>query len=156
MVFEIGACKLDIDVEKNKIFYKNAKKITDYCSCDGCNNYVMATEFFPNEVKDFFDKLGIDCKKPAEIWVWCSENDGKVLYYGGFYHLCGQLLQGEDFWKDNGMRNDEGVYHLVDGYSVGFSRKIELLEKDFPCPAIQMEIDFSKVPWVLKSRNSYD
>ena len=155
MYFEFDEYKLDIDVEKNKKFYKNAENITDGCSCDGCCNYFFATELFPKEVKDFFDKLGIDCKKATEIMVWCSEDNGKYLYYGGFYHLCGSILSGEDYWKDDGTINMPQLYHISDGYSVGFSRQTALLEKDFPHPVIQMEIDFHKVPWVLENINSY-
>lgn len=155
MIFEIGAYKLDIDVEKNKSFYKNAEKITDGCSCDGCCNYLMATEMFPKEVKVFFDKLGIDCKKAAEIITWSSENNAKALFYGGFYHLCGEILTGDNCWKDNGEMNENEMYSVVEGYSVGFSRQITLLEKDFPYPVIQMEIDFHNVPWVLEKENTY-
>lgn len=155
MVLELGAYKVCVDIEKNKSFYKNAEMITDGCSCDGCCNYFLATAMFPEAVKEFFDQLGIDIKKAAEIIVWCSENNGKDLYYGGFYHLCGELLGGENFWKDNGRINMSEIYSIVEGYAIEFSRQVVLLEKDFPYPVIQMEIDFHNVPWVLDHKNPY-
>ncbi len=43
----------------------------------------MATEQVPLEVSNLFEKLGLDIKKPAEVYVNYSEKD--VLCYGGFY-----------------------------------------------------------------------
>lgn len=163
MIFEVGTYRLDVDVEKNREFYKNAQQITDGCSCDGCRNYFMAAELMPQEVKAFFEMLRIDCKKAAEIIAWCSENNRKALYYGGFYHLCGTLLTGDDCWKENGENENNQIYSIdnnrmysiIDGYSVGFSNQTALVEKDFPTPVIQMEIDFHNVPWVLEEENTY-
>ena len=155
MILEIGTYTLDIDIEKNKLFYKNAAQITDGCSCDGCCNYMIATEIFPKEVKDFFDNLGIDSKKAAEIITWCSENNAKSMFYGGFYHLCGELLSGNNCWKDSGEMNEDELYSIVEGYSVGFSSEVSLPEDNFPFPIIQMEINFHNVPWLLKKENHY-
>ena len=103
----------------------------------------------------FFNELGNDIRKAVEIMVWCSENNGQALYYGGFYHICGELLSGENFWKDSGEINMSEVYSITEGYRVGFSRQTALLEENFPNPVIQMEIDFHNVPWVLENENSY-
>ena len=160
MIFKIGAYDLDVDVEKTRVFYKTARYIGEGCNCAGCRNYNAAVDSFPQEVSDFFCRFGVDLKKPAELMIPFSEDNGKTLkYWRGFYHVCGKLLCGYDYNAFEG----EGIYHIdkkrfhhiAEGYYVGFSNYIDLLENDFPVPALQIEIDFSGVPWVLDEKNPY-
>ncbi len=163
MIFTFGNNKLDIDVQKTREYYAQTNYDGEGCTCDGCRNFAKAIEIFPKAVHDFFEELGLDIRKEAEIMVYCSENEGKSLLYGGFYHLCGELLSDNDMWiplegnteisKGYAM-NEEDMYVIADGYRVGFSKKCALLSKDFPRPVVQMEIEFL-VPWVLETENTY-
>lgn len=83
MIFHIGENIVDIDVEMTKKFYQQAIKIADECQCQGCRNYDIAVDFLPKAVRDFFDMIGVDMKKPAEVYVNC-ENKNNILFYGGF------------------------------------------------------------------------
>ncbi|MBQ7646555.1 MAG: hypothetical protein IJS94_04725 [Clostridia bacterium] len=121
---------------------------------------MAAVDSFPETVKDFFDKLGVDLKKPAELMYPFSETNGETLnYWGGFYHICGELINGYDYNAFEG----EGIYHIdntifhkiTDGFSVGFSNYIDLLEDDFPLPVLQIDICFNNVPWVLNEDNPF-
>lgn len=95
MLFEIGPYKTDVDVEKTRAYYRTAPG--NACTCDGCENFAAAVSFFPREVKDFFERLGADLKKPAELTCPFSLDGGKTLNYSGsFYHLCGRLSNGVD------------------------------------------------------------
>lgn len=150
MILEFGNYKIDVDVEKTKLFYETAEEITDGCSCDGCQNYMLAINLFPQSVKDFFNRLGIDLRKAPDVFSYCSEDDGKALFYGGFYHICGRSLTSNDCWNDNGA-----LHSISEGYSVGFTNNVHLLEAGFPMPAFQIEIFFHNVPWLLKKKNPY-
>lgn len=155
MIFDFGSLRVEIDVHKIREFYDLAPIITDGCSCDGCRNYISAIDRFPPPVKKFFSKTGFDAKKATEIITWHSEGNGSALHYGGFYHLCGRLIKGNDYWKEDGGRDEDGLYLISEGYLVGFTNRISLPEDYLPAPAIQMEIDFHAVPWMLEKENSY-
>ena len=160
MLFEFGTYDIDVDVEKTRAFYDTARCISEGCSCEGCRNYMAAIDTFPREVKDFFDKLGVDLKCAAELMIPFSEDNGKTLnYWGGFYHICGELLNGYDYnaFEGEGIRNIDKTrfYHITDGFSVGFSNYADLLEDGFPEPVIQIEIEFLHIPWVLDEENPY-
>lgn len=161
MQFSFGDIFLEVDVEKTKAFYQKAEKITEGCQCSGCRNYEQAASVFPDEVKLFFRNLGIAPDKAAEVYVNCPEDDGKTVYYGGFYHLCGTVQEGVSPWQTAGNTenalisywNSEHTYLIVEGYHVGFFNGGSLIEENFPEPVIQMEIEFH-VPWVLDEEYS--
>lgn len=128
------------------------------CDCSGCCNYEKATNKFSIEVLNFFDKIGVDITKAAEIIPYYSENNKKSISYGGFYHICGTLLSNNTLWNTNDSEvlhlNENKMYEITDGYKIGFSGECDLLEDNFPLPAVQMEISFT-CPWVLKAKNIY-
>ena len=135
MVFEFGSYKADIDVEKTRHFYKNAESVSKRCSCDGCTNFEEVCECYVN-----------------------ITNDNGTLLYGGFYHVCGTLLDGESAWKkinDSTAYWDDGAAVSVSpNFRVSFQEDISLLETGFPLPVIQLEFSAS-IPWVLEKKNTY-
>ena len=162
MIIKLNNITLDVDIEKTKQFYAQAKVITDGCSCDGCRNFMLGTDKVKGEILDFFSNLGIDIQKPAEIMSLCAEDNGETIYYEGWYHICGKILTGNDCWTatvndDNGTSVykicDENLYHVSEEFAVGFSNNIALQDDDFPMPIIQMEIFFHHFPWVLNEPN---
>ncbi|MBQ7508556.1 MAG: hypothetical protein IJT52_04425, partial [Spirochaetales bacterium] len=88
----------------------------------------------------FFQSLGMDPGKAAEVYLLYSDDKEKKAAYGGFYHLCGKILEG--------ATDGSEWYTIADGYRVCFTDDISLPEENLQEPAVQMEIDFSKVPWV--------
>ena len=157
MVFEFGSYKADIDVEKTRHFYKNAESVSKRCSCDGCTNFEEAVAVLPQSVIKFFADLGIDMRKVCECYVNIT-NDTGTLLYGGFYHVCGTLLDGESAWKkinDSTAYWDDGAAVSVSpNFRVSFQEDISLLETGFPLPVIQLEFSAS-IPWVLEKKNTY-
>lgn len=158
MNIKFGNYLLDIDVEKTKKFYETAETITQGCDCSACCNYEKATHKFPTEVLNLYDKIGVDITKAAEIMPYFSENDKKSISYGGFYHICGTLLSGNTLWNTSDSAvlhlNENKMQKITDGYRIGFKSECDLLEDNFPLPAIQMEILFT-CPWVLETENIY-
>lgn len=158
MKIQLGNYLLDIDIEKTKKFYETAETITQGCNCLGCCNYEKTTDNFPDKVLNFFDKIGVDITKAAEIMSYVSVNDKKSVLYGGFYHICGTLLSDNTLWNTNDSEvlhlNEDKMYEITDGYRIGFKSECDLLEDNFPLPAVQMEISFT-CPWVLETENIY-
>ena len=157
MIVEFEHYRLDIDVERTRQFYKTAPLSSATCSCSGCRNYEKAIDLLPQAVLSFFEKLGIEMKKIREVCVHCVNADD-AIFYGGFYHLCGKLLEGESAWiplNENLFRFDEDkLFRITNDFGVSFQNDCDLLESDFPLPAIQLEIS-ADMPWVLSERNDY-
>lgn len=158
MLLELGNYILDIDVERTRSFYNQARSITDACNCQGCRNYVKWALSVSDEPSISFQRMGVALDKPSEIYVNTRNKDGS-LFYGGFYHLCGKILKGEDVWNEfdsNCRALDEARFvALTENFKIAFSRDIELLEKGFPTPAVQMEI-LANVDFVLSEKCDYE
>lgn len=158
MIFTFGNYKLDIDVERTREFYKIERHLAEGCSCDGCQNFAKACESFPQNVLDFFEKMGIEPKKAAEVYINCAENNGKTVFYGGFYHICGTVLDGESAWEpmsENVNRWETNrCFEVAPNFFVSFEQGGSLIADGFPKPIVSMNIEFH-VPWVLDKPNDY-
>ena len=62
----LGGYRLAVDVEKTRAYYAAHPLPWVTCTCGGCRNFVQAVNLLPEEVKAFFDRLGVDPEKPAE------------------------------------------------------------------------------------------
>lgn len=155
MIYENGPYRIDVDVERTRAFYKDAAYYD--CTCPGCRNFALASKLAPEPVKAFFESFGIDFGKPAEIYA-SHACDADTLFYGGFYHICGTILEGRDAWIQTGEKSyrlDETYsIDLTEDFSVYFTNDVQLLEEGFPSPVIQLEI-FGPLPWVLEEKNEY-
>lgn len=160
MRLQFGQFEIDVDIDRTREFYKNAGFFN--CDCQGCRNYAKAVNSLPEEVLQFFDSLGVDMKKAAEVWAIVANPDGSVLY-NNFYHLCGKLLGGESAWVQTPVEKpDMEMYHwdntktfsVSNGFNVSFHTDAVCVEDDFPEPILQMEIS-ANIPWVLDEENSY-
>lgn len=139
MIFDFSKFVIEVDLNKTKKFYDESNVSPYDCSCRKCRNYMLAIDDFPKEVFDFFEKLCIDVRKSSEVFVIGELENGKFCY-GGFYHLCGKIIS---------CPAESGVRHsITDDFAIWFSDDISLLERNFPMPAIQMEIIFC-IPWKL-------
>ncbi len=161
MEVRLGPYVLDVDIQKTKLFYQKAKKVSEECGCQSCRNFENAVERLPDEAKCFFDFLGIDIAKPAEVY-FCTVNADGLLDYGGFYHLCGRLLSGESAWVIESRNKKATVsqwdtsktYPVSKNLHVSFQEDCSLVEEGFPEPVLQMDIE-AYLPWVLEEPNDY-
>lgn len=156
----LGEYILDINVEENKNFYNNEICVSEGCNCDGCNNYEKAVERVSEETKKLFERIGVDIKKPAEVYVNYSEDD--ILYYGGFYHISGRIITGESPWKliqkteetTTSQLAENNMISIGENFKVAFQGECALISENFPKPSVQMEIS-AYLPWVLDKPNTY-
>lgn len=163
MVIQLGNATIDIDIKKTIDFYQSSRILTDGCSCEGCLNFISGVKKLGSDILDLFSKLGIDILKPTEMVAWRAEDNGKSVYYGGFYHICGRMLSDTDCWSSNtdhkgeicSSINEINLLSVTDDFSIGFTNTINLKENDFPEPVIQMEIFIHHFPWVLNTPNKF-
>ena len=157
MIFSFGNYTVDINVEKTKQIYKNLPLITQTCNCDGCQNFEKAVDVLPKVIHAFFNDLGIELKRIVECYVNCKNEDG-TLFYGGFCHVCGTLIQGESAWvkttETHSYYNPDLAYHLDDNFCVSFQEECFLVEEQFEAPILQIEFQ-ANIPWVLDKKNAY-
>lgn len=159
MRLEFEPFLIDADPECTRAYYESASGIG--CDCSGCRNYERAAAEFPQELLEFFRTLGVDPKKPAEVYVNGTQEDGR-LWYGGFYHLRGALLRGKGGWRmvaademcQTSVWEPESCYPVSDSFRIAFVEDAALVDPNFPRPVLQMEIDAS-LPWLLEEENDY-
>lgn len=157
MLFEFGQYKVDVDVKRTSSFYNTASHVSNGCSCDGCQNFEKAVDVLPQVIIDLFSELGIDMKKVCECYVNRKSEDG-TLFYGGFYHLCGTLVAGQSAWISTDAAtshfDEDDTFSVTSEFHISFEEDVDLLEKDFPTPVLQLEF-LANIPWVLDKPNTY-
>ncbi|MDR3344691.1 MAG: GNAT family N-acetyltransferase [Oscillospiraceae bacterium] len=120
------------------------------CTCHTCRNFMKAAPSLPDDVFRFFAYLGVDPLKPSEIY----ENyfEGGIVHYGGFYHLVGNYISGDDAWqpvtKNVSHQNITPMHKVTENFEIGFTREVSVVPGVFPEPGLQMEVSFT-LPWVL-------
>lgn len=159
MRFQFGNYELEIDVATTRAIYQKLGFVSEGCTCDGCRNFWEAVVLASKQVVSFFNLIGVDIQKPREVYVNISEDDGQRLFYGGFYRLCGKVIDGNSAWTPCGDMttfswDKSKTYEIMPGFNVSFQSQCVSLEDEFSMPAIQMEIEFH-IPWVLEKENVY-
>jgi hypothetical protein len=150
----IGRWLLEIDRAWTREFYRKHRLITEDCSCIYCRNYVIACKTFAKEVLDFFDSLGIIPDREAEVYE-CNENEDGTHFYGGFYHIVGQVLEGKDCGEqvdaDSSSNLNDNDLIEIEGFNFEFTDRREMVPKDFPELIIQIEF-YADILWVLNEK----
>jgi len=158
MIFQLGDFTLDIDVEQTGAFYNrvDVPNASEQCDCIDCRNFEQAILEVPDIILDFFSSLGIDPRKPTEVYNVIGDlEESSTVWYNGWYHVCGMIIKGPE---TNVNGNDTGnVDYLWENsfspdpsfpFCVLPMQKDDLLHIDFPKPVIQLEIDI-RLSYVL-------
>jgi len=157
MIIQTPKFTIEVDVEKTKAYYDTAALISEGCDCSGCRNYEKAIDTISDEVKSFFKQLGVFMKRATEVFVIAPNADGTMLY-GGWYHVCGRVIDGESAWNtadSNNMYLDEEKLHAItDKFKVTYGDGSYPVPDNFPRPVLQLDI-FADIPWVLEEKNDY-
>ena len=135
MIFYFGRYTIDVDVEKTKAFYVSDFSVAsnEVCSCDCCQHFPDAIMTCSTIVVDFLHNLGIDPRKPGEVF-------GEKYSCSGWYHIVGTLLNGRvtELSSDgsNAFVPDETV-----NFKVWFDddiKRMGWIEDNFPSPILEM------------------
>lgn len=137
---------VEVDTIKTQWFYEQQFLVNESCDCLYCRNYYQACKYFSKKIKDFFNSLGLEPEKVAEVYELGRNEDGTYLY-GGFYHIVGNLISVKDVEQDSpkwSLRKES----LTEQFKFGFTTHLALVSKEFPQPVLQLEIN-ANIPWVL-------
>lgn len=153
MIFDFGAFSIDVDVEKTAKYYRETERtLTEGCDCILCRNFLAAYDCLDTNIRQFFDSLGVDICKAADMTTMHGDAGRNILYYDGFCHLCGRIVDGGVEEKQNSPRPT--VWHrtsecaVMPACTVHFTTKCALIEGTFPEPVLQMEVSM-EAPWVM-------
>lgn len=154
MVFHLADAIIDVDVERTRAFYArpDVPTTSQGCSCAGCQNFDKAILTVPDTVTAFLHSLGIDPRKPVEVFDVTGEREADgTIWYNGWYHVCGTVerwsafertetritIRPEDFYRpDPAFRFDIIAVPMTD-----------LAHKQMPTPIIQLDFD-THLPYV--------
>ena len=101
MIIQKQDCKMDIDVEKTKEYYKTHS----LCDCPSCRNYyAQVKDRFPLLDK-FLLELGVSIDRPDEMG--CVELQNEIQYLFASYTVCGKILELDKHKID---LNDGGLF----------------------------------------------
>ena len=157
MIIQLADYILDVDVERTRTYYErpDVPTTSEGCTCWGCRNFDKAIVTAPATVTDFLHSLGIDPRKPVEVFSVKGERepDGTV-WYNGWYHVCGKVIEWPKFkqtenhlsysWKD-GYRPDPSFH-----FDIIAVPTIDLAREQMPTPIIQLDFD-TYLPYVLQN-----
>ena len=148
---------LDVDVERTRAFYErdDVKTSSESCPCYGCQNFDKAILQAPEGVIGFLRSLGIDPRKPAEVFDVMGEPEADgTIWYNGWYHICGTISESpaecidHDYYKKYNHSPDPSFRFEV----LPIAGR-DLVHKEFPTPVIQLEIN-THLPYLLNERSS--
>jgi hypothetical protein len=145
---------LCVDVEATREAYRRVKQGgAEDCGCQECQNFVLARPYiFPEEVRDLFERCGIDIKKEQEVLY--DGNSGAGLHrYSGWFHFVGDF-KGESAWDLVAGAEQSKVYELVlesvsPNFQIGFTENGGLYWDEFAGHRL-VQVEFSvDTPWLL-------
>ncbi len=149
MIIDFNGTVVDVDVNKTREFYYSDDSVEIDCTCGGCRNYIKYCKVMPLEVSSFFEKIGVASKKVCETYWFCQKNEGKAVFGGGFFHVCGRIIKRCDEKEGIELATDFKVYVEGDKWE-----EVHLVEDGFPKPIVQIGMVFI-LPWLLDIENTY-
>ena len=157
MILNLGNYRIEVFKEQMQEYYREEQTIFDSDTNDNTKNFDMAISGIDRNVQIFFQEIGVDIRKPIEMYV--SYEDGPLLVYEGYYHICGNILEGSSPWvKEEGqsfpLLDESYMYTIGNSFKCGFSEECTLLYEGFPTPAIQMEVIIT-LPRIYKSGKNH-
>ena len=147
-----GRWEVEADVEATAASYaQRVQGAPEECGCLECRNFAAArATLYPTAAVQLFESLGVRPIREAEIWHNCEIRPG-VHSYGGFMHVIGRILSGQDVKVPVG----ENIRQLcpepvTPSFSIGFSADVQLVPDCFPKSGL-FQIEFEcQVPWVFR------
>jgi hypothetical protein len=119
---------------------------TSVKTCVICRNFAAARDLaYPSEVRELFERLGVDYRKVAEMYelTW-----GRTEFYeyGGFFHFVGHIESGAEV---TGLDAGYIKEPIGDRFMIGFSQRVAVVDPAFgDLPLVQLEFR-TTLPWVL-------
>ena len=94
MIIQKQGCKMDIDIEQTKEYYKSHS----LCDCPCCRNYYAQAKDRFHLLDEFLLELGVSIDRPDEMG--CVEMDNDIQYIFASYTVCGKVLEHDGYEID--------------------------------------------------------
>ena len=94
MIIQKQGCKMDIDIEQTKEYYKSHS----LCDCPCCRNYYAQAKDRFHLLDEFLLELGVSIDRPDEMG--CVEMDNEIQYIFASYTVCGKVLEHDGYEID--------------------------------------------------------
>lgn len=149
MLVNIAEAEIDVDPEATKACYSELP-VGVSCNCAPCRNFITLKETaFPQTALQLFQRIGVDHRKPKEVYHNAKLANG-LHSYGGWFHFVGKII------SDVAAPHVPGKMQTMEYQSVGqnfrlyCTNRVALVSKSFGGrPVVQLEF-FADLPWVLK------
>lgn len=110
------------------------------CNCEGCRNFqLVRTRAFPPEVIQFFEAVGIDILKDAEVYEY-GEVKTDIHSYGGEYYFLGKIIN-----------QPSGEVLLRPGFRVAIATPTPLMPPQFHRDESLCFLFEAELPWVINN-----
>ena len=147
-----GRWEVEVDRDKTiEAYSRIGVGSPESCGCLHCRNFASARiEAYPPQVREIFNKLGIDPAREAEIYYNGPLKNGLHLY-GGWFHFVGRTFHGDDAHKQ--ISENTGTLDLEDiegRCQLGVTENVQLVPEEFVgLELVQLEF-LAEIPWVLE------
>ena len=94
MIIQKQGCKMDIDIEQTKEYYKSHS----LCECSSCRNYYAQVKDRFRLLDEFLLELGVAIDRPDEMG--CVELVDEIQYLFASYTVCGKVLEHDGYEID--------------------------------------------------------
>lgn len=150
MIFDFGTFSIDVDAEQTRKYYTESDRtLTEGCDCILCRNFLAAYDSVNADVRQFFDDLGVDICKAPDMTTMHGDKERNILHYQGICHICGSIVDGGvEKRHENWQWEQTPEHEVMPALKVFFTTHCALVEKSFPRPVLQLEVDM-EVPWVM-------
>jgi len=132
--FQIGQCRVLVNLTATHEFYKNQPKITDNCTCGDCQYFSDVVIEQNNKLFDLLKKMKVDLQRQPNInpdGVCCVDLDNGKKGYIGYYYVIGELRKTTKNTKvtDDGGKTIEVSYKNAE-FGKGLDLTIKQADKD--------------------------
>ncbi|MFS1514415.1 hypothetical protein VQL36_18595 [Chengkuizengella sp. SCS-71B] len=136
--YKFAEYEIEIDYARTLEYYKDLPFIGDEddCNCIYCQNYALATMYFPEDVKSLCINIGVNLKKDARVSHFYEAKNSKHMYIAE-YKLFGNIIRrAKTEAIDVLYKNDEDYF------------TISLLNVEVDDNVIELCIE-AFLPWLL-------
>lgn len=136
--FQIGQCRLHINIKRTKEFYALQPKITENCICGDCKYYAENVISKPNKLFSLLVNMGVDLSRQPNI-----NPDGVIPYnledkylFEGYYFVYGTFGKTS---KKTKIINEDNVISEVAFNNKEFGKEIQLVVKQIEHEKLSFE-----------------
>jgi hypothetical protein len=113
--FQIGQCRLHVQLKGTKTFYAGQPKITENCSCSYCRYFETVVINQPNRLLDILKKMEVDLSRQPNInpeGISCvGDTKQDKLGYLGNYFVIGKI--GKVSKKSAKINDDDTISQVI-------------------------------------------